>query len=180
LKLRKESDLSQESVILSRTLFSIRFSLPARLQGSTLRQALRAATRFQPRKGYCWTETRRLAFGLVFRGGLLYSALYAARRSDFNICYICSPLRPLINVMTRDTQIIHDDRNPLSGAEVYAALWAAAPFPRLPHDAPNELKKLTIDVEDPKRVYAIHRASRRHHFQILVERLVSLEPSCLS
>jgi hypothetical protein len=55
---------------------------------------------------------------------------------------------------------------------MYAALWAAAPFPRLPEDAPNELKKLAIDIDDPKRVYAIYRASRRHHFQILVERFV--------
>jgi hypothetical protein len=35
------------------------------------------------------------------------------------------------------------------------------------------LKKLTINIDDPKRVYAIHRASRRHHFQILVERSAS-------
>jgi hypothetical protein len=73
--------------------------------------------------------------------------------------------------MTRDTQGLHDDHVSVGDAEVYAALWAAAPFPRLPNDAPNELKKLTIDVDDPKRVYAIHRASRRHHFHILVERL---------
>jgi hypothetical protein len=74
--------------------------------------------------------------------------------------------------MTRDTYRVHDDRESASDAEMYAALWAAAPFPRLPEDAPKELKKLAIDVDDPKRVYAIHRASRRHHFQILVERLV--------
>ena len=61
---------------------------------------------------------------------------------------------------------------------LYAALWAAAPFPRLPDDAPAELKKLTIDIDDPKRVYAIHRASRRHHFQILVER--SAYPSAVA
>lgn len=73
--------------------------------------------------------------------------------------------------MTRDTYRVHDDRDSVSDAEMYEALWAAAPFPRLPNDAPAELKKLTIDVDDPKRVYAIHRASRRHHFQILVERL---------
>jgi hypothetical protein len=75
--------------------------------------------------------------------------------------------------MTRDTYRVHDDRESVSDAEMYAALWAAAPFPRLPDDAPVELKKLTIDIDDPKRVYAIHRASRRHHFHILVERSAS-------
>ncbi|PMD29071.1 hypothetical protein L207DRAFT_475712 [Hyaloscypha variabilis F] len=74
--------------------------------------------------------------------------------------------------MTRDTYRVHDDRESASDAEMYAALWAAAPFPRLPDDAPAELKAFTIDVDDPKRVYAIHRASRRHHFQLLVERYI--------
>ena len=73
--------------------------------------------------------------------------------------------------MTRDTQGLHD-RDPENDADVYGALWAAAVFPRLPLDAPNELKNLTIDIDDPKRVYAIHRASRRHNFNILVERSV--------
>jgi hypothetical protein len=72
--------------------------------------------------------------------------------------------------MTRDTYRVHDDRDPVSDAEMYASLWAAASFPRLPDDAPPELKKFAIDIDDPKRVYSIHRASRRHHFQILVER----------
>lgn len=71
--------------------------------------------------------------------------------------------------MTRDTHRVHDDRSPVD-ADVYAALWAAAPFPRVPDDAPNELKKAAIDIDDPRRVYAIHRAARRHQFQILVER----------
>src|SRR4051794_32593189 len=79
-----------------------------------------------------------------------------------------SPTFPT-NVMTRDTQGRLHDRDS-NDAEVYAALWSAAPFPRLPNDAPSEMRKLTIDVDDPKRVYAIHRASRRHQFQILVER----------
>jgi hypothetical protein len=78
--------------------------------------------------------------------------------------------------MTRDTYRVHDDRESVSDVEMYAALWAAAPFPRLPDDAPAELKKLTIDIDDPKRVYAIHRASRRHHFQILVERFAYTSP----
>jgi hypothetical protein len=72
--------------------------------------------------------------------------------------------------MTRDTQGLHDDRNLEPDADVYGALWAAVSFPRLPVDAPPELKKLTVDIEDPKRVYKIHRASRRHNFNILVER----------
>lgn len=80
--------------------------------------------------------------------------------------------------MTRDTQGLHDDRDPENDADVYGALWMAAPFPRLPIDAPNELKNLTIDIDDPKRVYAIHHASRRHNFNILVER--SIRPYILS
>jgi hypothetical protein len=80
--------------------------------------------------------------------------------------------------MTRDTQGLHDDRELENDADVYGALWTATPFPRLPIDAPNELKNLTIDVDDPKRVYAIHRASRRHNFNILVEKSVTLL-SCL-
>ena len=75
--------------------------------------------------------------------------------------------------MTRDTYRVHDDRDTASDAEIYAALWTAAPFPRLPDDAPAEVKKLAIDIDDPKRVYAIHRAARRHQFQILVERYVN-------
>jgi hypothetical protein len=82
--------------------------------------------------------------------------------------------------MTRDTQGFHGDRDSTSDAEVYTALWSAATFPRLPTDAPNELKKLTIDVDDPKRIYVIHRASRRHHFQILVEKFVRPSPLLFS
>jgi hypothetical protein len=78
----------------------------------------------------------------------------------------------IVNVMTRDTQGLHGDRDSTSEAEVYTALWSAASFPRLPADAPNELRKLTIEVDDPKRVYVIHRASRRHHLQNLVEKFV--------
>jgi hypothetical protein len=64
-------------------------------------------------------------------------------------------------------------------AEIFSALWAAAlSFPQLPPDAPSELKALTVDVEDPKKVYFLHRASRRHGFQILVERFGSLRLRC--
>ncbi|KAI5866177.1 hypothetical protein GGS23DRAFT_555850 [Durotheca rogersii] len=63
--------------------------------------------------------------------------------------------------------------------DVLASLWEQAPFPRLPADAPLEMKELVIDVENPKRVYAIHRASRRHNFQLLVEKfIVQLRYGC--
>ncbi|TDZ58427.1 Ubiquitin-protein ligase E3A [Colletotrichum trifolii] len=54
-------------------------------------------------------------------------------------------------------------------ADLLAGLWEEAPFARLPPDAPPELKDMVQNIENPKRVYAIHRASRRHNFQILVE-----------
>ncbi|KAL0941772.1 hect domain protein [Colletotrichum truncatum] len=54
-------------------------------------------------------------------------------------------------------------------ADVLAGLWEDAPFARLPADAPPELRDMVQNIENPKRVYAIHRASRRHNFQILVE-----------
>ncbi|KAL2755576.1 hypothetical protein ACRALDRAFT_1007572, partial [Sodiomyces alcalophilus JCM 7366] len=58
-------------------------------------------------------------------------------------------------------------------ADPFASLWEAAPFARLPPDAPAELKDLVQDLDNPKRVYAIHRASRRHNFQLLVERYIT-------
>lgn len=58
----------------------------------------------------------------------------------------------------------------LREADPLASLWEAAPFARLPSDAPAELKDLVQDLDNPKRVYAIYRASRRHNFQLLVER----------
>ncbi|RYP03319.1 hypothetical protein DL764_005215 [Monosporascus ibericus] len=57
-------------------------------------------------------------------------------------------------------------------AEVLAALWEQVPFPRLPFDSPSELRDFVVEVEDPKRVYTIHRASRRYYLQLLVERFV--------
>ncbi|KAI0142919.1 hypothetical protein GGR57DRAFT_375234 [Xylariaceae sp. FL1272] len=56
--------------------------------------------------------------------------------------------------------------------DILAALWENAPFPRLPFDAPPEIKDLVVDIENPKRVYTIHRASRRHNLQLLVEKFV--------
>ncbi|KAH9885037.1 hypothetical protein F4778DRAFT_787440 [Xylariomycetidae sp. FL2044] len=57
-------------------------------------------------------------------------------------------------------------------ADVLAALWEHAPFPRLPPDAPPELKDLVVNIRDPKRVYGVYRASRRYNFQLLVEKFV--------
>ncbi|KAI1004645.1 hypothetical protein K3495_g3569 [Podosphaera aphanis] len=73
--------------------------------------------------------------------------------------------------MTRDTTRSHDDRNQ-ANMSAYEALWAIAPFPYLPEDAPPELRKLTIDIEDPRRVYTIHKAARRHNFQLLLDRFI--------
>ncbi|PNY25920.1 Ubiquitin-protein ligase E3A [Tolypocladium capitatum] len=56
--------------------------------------------------------------------------------------------------------------------DLMAGLWQEAPFARLPDDAPQELRDLVQDIENPRRVYAIHRASRRHDFQQLVDRYV--------
>ncbi|TVY88608.1 Ubiquitin-protein ligase E3A, partial [Lachnellula willkommii] len=54
--------------------------------------------------------------------------------------------------MTRDIQRLHDEHDSATEDEVYAALWATSPFPRLPPDAPEALKKVTIDIDDPKRM----------------------------
>ena len=54
--------------------------------------------------------------------------------------------------------------------DLLAGLWQEAPFARLPIDAPAELDEHVQDIENPSRVYAVHRASRRHGFQLLVER----------
>lgn len=63
--------------------------------------------------------------------------------------------------------------------DLLAGLWETAPFARLPSDAPPELKDLVENIENPKRVYAIHRASRRHGFQQLVEKfIVQLRDGC--
>jgi hypothetical protein len=74
-----------------------------------------------------------------------------------------------LHVMTRDSPRLVDEQD--GEAEIFSALWAAAPsFPQLPPDATAELRALTVDVEDPKKVYAIYHGSRRHGFQVLVER----------
>ncbi|RFU81091.1 hect domain-containing [Trichoderma arundinaceum] len=56
--------------------------------------------------------------------------------------------------------------------DLLAGLWQVAPFARLPADAPTELRDYVQDVENPRRVYAIHRASRRHDFQHLVDKYI--------
>lgn len=56
--------------------------------------------------------------------------------------------------------------------DVIEALWEQITFPRLPRDAPDELRGLVINIENPKRVYTIHRAIRRHNLQLLVEKFV--------
>lgn len=53
--------------------------------------------------------------------------------------------------------------------DLFAGLWQESLFVRLPADAPPELKPFVRDIENPRRVYAIHRASRRHDFQLLVQ-----------
>ncbi|KAF4959970.1 hypothetical protein FGADI_1244 [Fusarium gaditjirri] len=58
--------------------------------------------------------------------------------------------------------------------DLLAGLWQEAPFARLPPDAPSELKAYVQNVENPARVYAIHQASRRHGFQLLVERTLAI------
>lgn len=57
-----------------------------------------------------------------------------------------------------------------SELDLLAGLWQEAPFARLPPDAPPELQEYVVDIDDPRRVYAIHRASRRHGFHTLVDK----------
>ncbi|KAJ6438897.1 HECT domain-containingprotein [Purpureocillium lavendulum] len=67
----------------------------------------------------------------------------------------------------------------LEQPDLLAGLWQEAPFARLPDDAPPELQALVQDIENPRRVYAIHKASRRHDFQFLVDRyVVQLRDGC--
>ncbi|OAA61100.1 hect domain containing protein [Niveomyces insectorum RCEF 264] len=64
-------------------------------------------------------------------------------------------------------------------ADLLAGLWEEAPFSRLPWDAPPELHELVDTVDNPRRVYAIHRASRRHNFQLVVQKyIVQLREGC--
>lgn len=77
----------------------------------------------------------------------------------------------ITHVMTRDSYRVHDDRGShQDDADIFAALSRTGSFARLPEDAPPELKDITVEIEDPKRVYTVYRAGRRHNFQLLVER----------
>ncbi|KAF5658203.1 hypothetical protein FHETE_10031 [Fusarium heterosporum] len=63
--------------------------------------------------------------------------------------------------------------------DLLAGLWQEASFARLPPDAPPEIKTYIQTVGNPARVYAIHQASRRHGFQLLVERyILQLRSGC--
>lgn len=64
--------------------------------------------------------------------------------------------------------------DPEGDVDLLAALWNEAPFARLPADAPQDLLEYVREVENPKRVFAIYQASRRHGFQLLVEKYVLL------
>lgn len=78
-----------------------------------------------------------------------------------------------LHVMTPDTTRSVDHSHTRHGSSdlgVLVGLWEEARFPRLPCDAPNELRDLTEDVDNPKRVHVIHKASRRHNFQSLVQK----------
>ena len=74
--------------------------------------------------------------------------------------------------MTRDTRRPVDGSHGSTGTDpdLFAGLWEEAPFARLPWDAPAELKELVDDIENPKRVWTVYRASRRHNFQLLVQK----------
>lgn len=54
--------------------------------------------------------------------------------------------------------------------DLLPGLWQEAVFSQLPDDAPPEIRAYVRDIENPRRVYAIHRATRRHDFQNLVDR----------
>ncbi|KAL2133456.1 hypothetical protein VTI74DRAFT_2298 [Chaetomium olivicolor] len=63
--------------------------------------------------------------------------------------------------------------------DLLAGLWEEARFARLPCDAPSELRDLVEDIDNPRRVYAIHKANRRHNFQLLVQKyIVQLREGC--
>ncbi len=76
--------------------------------------------------------------------------------------------------MTRDAMRPASAGNPSSKApddlDLLAGLWEEARFARLPWDAPSELRDLVDDIDNPRRVYSVHKASRRHNFQQLVQK----------
>lgn len=76
-----------------------------------------------------------------------------------------APSSPTVLSRRRSSEFVSDERE----LDLLAGLWQEAPFARLPPDAPPELRELVTDIEDPRRVYVIHHASRRHDFQTIVE-----------
>lgn len=81
-----------------------------------------------------------------------------------------APISPILRPVRSSGDTIRDDGE----LDLFAGLWQEAPFARLPADAPPELQDFVIDVEDPRCVYAIHRAARRHDFQSLVAEYVAI------
>ncbi|KAF4122074.1 hypothetical protein GMORB2_7667 [Geosmithia morbida] len=75
-----------------------------------------------------------------------------------------SPASGLAYRLQRSSESAKDGCDP----DLLAGLWQEAPFARLPSDAPDELRQYLVDIDDPRRIYVIHRASRRHRFQELV------------
>ncbi|RKF59635.1 putative hect-domain-containing protein [Erysiphe neolycopersici] len=73
--------------------------------------------------------------------------------------------------MARVSKIVSDEYS-INDYTGYTTLWAVAPFARIPEDAPTELKRLTVEVQDPRRIYTIQKASRRHHFELLLDRFI--------
>ncbi|EAA28403.1 hypothetical protein GE21DRAFT_9238 [Neurospora crassa] len=75
--------------------------------------------------------------------------------------------------MTRDTLRPADaTHNNSPELDVLAGLWEEARFARLPWDAPEELRDLVEEIDNPRKVYAVHKASRRHNFQLLVQKFI--------
>ncbi|KAL5600932.1 hypothetical protein BROUX41_005766 [Berkeleyomyces rouxiae] len=63
--------------------------------------------------------------------------------------------------------------------ELLGLLWEHASFPRLPHDAPQELRDCLVNLDDPRQLYKVHNASRRHGFITLVEKFIfQLQRGC--
>src|SRR5690606_13544207 len=77
---------------------------------------------------------------------------------------------PTSHDMTREPARPCLSGHPDADLDLLALLWEEAPFPRLPRDAPPELKELVQNIENPRHVYTVHRAARRHNFQALVEK----------
>lgn len=72
------------------------------------------------------------------------------------------------NVMTRDTGRVFGP--PQNHDDLLAELLSSTSLPRLPSNAPEELRRYTVDVKNHKKLYKAHQASRRHGFQALVEK----------